>query len=100
MMPRPRFTVRVILVVTAILAVMLWRQTDWRRQRHAAIASGSVQGGLNPAKPTAAPGLLPLFGESGYNALLVDPTMDAEEIERIRGLFPEAASPYGRIGEF
>ena len=30
----------------------------------------------------------------------VDPTMDAEEIERIRGLFPEAASPYGRIGEF
>lgn len=99
-MPRPRFTLRVMLVVTAILAVTLWRQTDWRRQRHEAIASGRVQGGLNPAKPTAAPGLLPLFGESGYGALLVDPAMDAEEIERIRGLFPEAAYPYQRIGEF
>lgn len=99
-MTPPRFTLRVILVVTAILAVVLWRQTDWRRQRHAAIASGRVQGGLNPAKPTAAPGLLPLFGESGYNSLLVDPAMDAEEVVRLRGLFPEAAYPYQRIGEF
>jgi hypothetical protein len=41
-----------------------------------------------------------MFGERGYNALLVDPAMDAEEINQLRRLFPEAAYPYRRIGEF
>ncbi|MBA4105205.1 MAG: hypothetical protein C0485_05555 [Pirellula sp.] len=88
------------MVVITIVAVVLWRQTDWHRQRHAAIASGRVLVGLNLAKPTAAPGLLRLFGESGYNSLLVDPAMNAQEIQQLRSLFPETAYPYGRIGEF
>lgn len=95
-MPRPRFTLRVMLAVTAIVAVVMWRHVDWHNQRGEAIRSGRVAGG----HPVAAPGLLRLFGESGYNALLVDPAMDAQEINQLRSLFPEAAYPYGRIGEF
>jgi hypothetical protein len=95
-MPRPRFTLRVALAVTAIVAVAMWRHVDWRNQRREAIKSGRVSVG----RPTAAPGLLRLFGESGYNALLVDPAMDAQEVQQLRSLFPEAAYPFGRIGEF
>jgi hypothetical protein len=95
-MPRPRFTLRVALAVTAIVAVVMWRHVDWRNQRREAIKSGRVSVG----RSVVAPGLLRLFGESGYNALLVDPALDAEDIQRLRGLFPEAAYPYGRIGEF
>lgn len=71
-MLRPRFTLRVMLAVMAMVAVVMWRHVDWINQRRAAIMSGRVSRG----RSIAAPGLLRLFGESGYNAMLVDPAMD------------------------
>ena len=88
-MPRPRFTLRVALAVTAIVAVIAWQQTGWVRQRRAAIASGN----LTPmfAAGPRPPQLLGLFGERGYIGLRLSEQVASDEMARLQALFPEAS---------
>jgi hypothetical protein len=88
-MPRPRFTLRVALAVTAIVAVLAWKQTDWIRQRRAAIASGN----LTPmfADGPRPPQLLGLLGERGYIGLRLREPVTSDEMARLQALFPEAS---------
>jgi hypothetical protein len=88
-MPRPRFTLRVALAVTAIVAMLAWRQTNWIRQRRAEIRAGTLSP-MFSAGP-AAPQLLGLFGEPGYVALRLNDKVNADEMGRLQRLFPEAS---------
>jgi hypothetical protein len=88
-MARPRFTLRVALVVTAIVAIVAWRQTNWIRQRRAEIKAGALTPMFQGSGVTA-PELLGLFGEPGYFSLRLRDRATAEEMERLQSLFPEA----------
>ena len=93
---RPRFTLRAMLAVTAILCGIMWIHLHWINQRRAAIASGQVTAVpiLDSAGVEAhPPWLLGLFGESGHPLLIVHVYNDAQwqqEQARLAKLFPEA----------
>ena len=87
MVRRPRFTLRIALAVTAIVAVTAWRQTDWIRQRRAVIASGALTPMFSYGP---APQLLRLFGERGYVGLRLKSRVSPKEMIRLQSLFPEA----------
>ena len=88
-MPRPRFTLRVVLAVTAIVAVVAWHQTHWIRKRRAELSSGA----LTPmfSNGPSAPQLLGLLGERGYVGLRLANQVSSDEIARLQLLFPEAS---------
>jgi hypothetical protein len=95
-LPKPHFTLRAILAVTAILCLFLWIHLHWIGQRRAAIANGQVTAVpiLDPsgAEPRP-PWLLGLFGEPGHPLLIVHGCDDAQwqqEELRLARLFPEA----------
>jgi hypothetical protein len=93
---KPHFTLRAMLVATAILCVVMWIHLHWIGQRRAAIASGQVTAVpiLDSAGVEAhPPWLLGLFGEPGHALLIVHGYDDAEwrqEAVRLARLFPEA----------
>jgi len=93
---RPRFTLRAMLAVTAILCVGMWIHLHWINQRRAAIASGHVTAVpiLDSAGVEAhSPWLLGLFGEPGHPLLIVhgyDGVQWQQEESRLAKLFPEA----------
>ena len=92
-MPRPRYTLRLMLVVTAIVAIVAWRQTDWLRQRREAIEAGlAVTESTQVLPQPHAPGLLWLFGEKGYALIGIShfPGGNAADRDRLMALFPEA----------
>lgn len=94
-MPRPRFTLRISLVVTAIVAVVAWRQSDWLRRRHAAIKAGLAATESTPSLPQPhAPGLLWLFGEKGYAVISIShfPGGNGVDNDQLVSLFPEAVA--------
>ncbi len=93
---RPRFTLRAMLVATAILCIVMWIYLHWIGQRRTAIASGYVTSvpildaaGAEPRPPW----LLGLFGEPGHSLLIVhgyDEAVWLQEESRLARLFPEA----------
>lgn len=95
-LPKPRFTLRALLIATTLLCIGMWIHLHWINQRHAAIASGQVTTvpildatGAEPHPPW----LLGLFGEPGHPLLIVHGYDDAQwqqEQTRLARLFPEA----------
>ncbi len=92
-MPRPRFTLRVILAITAIVAVLAWQggivvqRKAAMDAQHAFIIATPVQG---QDAPTINP-LRELFGDKPILLIYVDPkNATDDEMERLNRLFPEA----------
>ena len=92
-MPRLRFTLRVALAFTAIVAIVTWRQSEWIKQRRAALDAGLVAAESTPLSPQPrAPGLLWLIGEDGYAVISIShfPGGNGADYDRLASLFPEA----------
>ena len=90
-MPRPRFTLRVLIVAMTLLCVWCAYSFNWIRRRQAVFAaSGAVDLSEN-AKATA-PGLLFLFGERGYRTIGVafERAGQIDHFADLQLLFPEA----------
>ncbi|MBA4104960.1 MAG: hypothetical protein C0485_04300 [Pirellula sp.] len=95
-MPRPRFTLRVMLAVTAIAAVVAW-QGGIVYQRRSALSrvrrsvANSVIGGnqvmdlemrLNPIRK--------LMGDESIRLIIIRDDASGVEVESLKELFPEA----------
>lgn len=97
-MLRPRFTLRAMLVVTAIICLWCGYNLIWMQQRRAAIAEGrvlvvkmSVSDWMARDGPVQPPGLLRLFGEPGYFKLIVEDHDNwPRRRDQLTSLFPEA----------
>ena len=88
---RPRYSLRAILVVMTLLAVVMLYHLDWIRQRRELIESGEVFS--DSKSPVRAPGILGLFGVAGYAEIFGGASADETEVQvgqRLAKLFPEA----------
>ena len=99
--PRFRFTIRAIILLMTAIALFLGYHINWIHQRREVLEAGVVESFSNPFEDDEPivdpPGLLGLFGESGYSNLwLKDVTED--QLRRTRALFPEAEIVYGGQG--
>lgn len=74
--------------MAAALCLVYQYQTSWIQLRRELIASDVVA--PNEAAKKRAPGLLFLFGEPGYQEILLNVEPDPSIIARVRALFPEA----------
>lgn len=81
-----------ILALIPLVALILWDQLDWIRQRRTAIEAGWIDASLaNWRADRRPPQLLGLFGETGYDVLWVWPNRDREKgVAEAQALFPEA----------
>jgi hypothetical protein len=88
---RPRYSLRALLVVTTLLALVLLYHLDWIQQRRTILESGAVSASeSHDSLPRpAAPGLLWMFGEQGYQTIFINGDSNHEEAERLYALFPE-----------
>jgi hypothetical protein len=84
-MSRPRFTLRAILIATAIACLWCGYSLVWIQERRAAINSdGMLIGKMTISEwmaqngPIRAPALLWLFGEKGYFQLVIEDRDDSE----------------------
>ena len=103
-MPRPRFTLRVILAVTAIAAVMAWQYSIVLRRRVAMDSEhrfilATPAPGYDPHNLATINPLRELLGDQPVQFIYVDSGDDAaDDMERLKVLFPEAGigttSPY------
>ncbi|MBL9161435.1 MAG: hypothetical protein JNL18_01705 [Planctomycetaceae bacterium] len=82
-----RFSIRAVIVLTALFAIWLTYSMNWIRQRRELYDSPIITG---RGHYTRAPGLLFLLGEPGYSDLHVDFEEGDREINRIRAIFPES----------
>jgi hypothetical protein len=100
-MPRLRFTLRVVLVVTAIAAVVAWQYgTVLKRKESLRFARGislstiermSSDWADGHHRPAYAPNVLRrLLGDEAYGVVLLQPSCTDEELARSVDLFPEA----------
>lgn len=95
-LPRFRFTMRAMLVVTTLLCLAMAYQLNWIRHRRAALADGEVTAVqiLDDAGDLVQPpGILSYFGERGQPLLIVHGREgDAwlRQRARLARLFPEA----------
>lgn len=94
-MPRPRFTLRGMLVTMTLFACWLAYSANWMRQRRAVLRTGNVLSALTPPNrgwEVSAPFALRVLGEPGHRQLLVAPQVwdDPDQQQQIRELFPEA----------
>lgn len=88
---RPRYSLRALLVVMTLLAIVMLYHLDWIRQRRELIESGEIDAISDT--PVRAPGMLALFGEAGHAVISCGANADEteEEVERrLAALFPEA----------
>jgi hypothetical protein len=88
-----RFSLRTFLLAVTVLGSWLGYQLNWIRERHAAFQDRRLQVARlsPPAYAPAAPQLLWLFGESGITGVyLMDPELTADDLRRLKSLFPEA----------
>ena len=95
-MPRPRFTLRVILVVTAIVAVLAWQGgivykrraalTRVRASANAIVITGNeatdLEMRLNPLRKIA--------GDQSIRQIIIRKETSADEMDSLARLFPEA----------
>jgi hypothetical protein len=94
--PRPRFTIRAMLVLMTLVAASLAFHAyhlSWIRQRRAAIASGEVDVFITAELRKSLPFPLNRYGEPGYDRIYASiPTADKEQEtqRRLAFLFPEA----------
>ena len=82
-----------MLVLMTLLAVWCAYSMNWIRQRRKLIESGVVEPyelRKDKGATRRAPGLLFLLGEPGYMHMMADVPDGSAEMDRIRGLFPEA----------
>lgn len=91
-----RFTIRALLVLMTLFALVLAYHLNWIRQRRAAFSSGLVTVRAHTAQywmqlPLAPdlPAMLMLFGEQPYAALWVNEKA-GEDMTALASLFPEA----------
>ena len=90
-LPKPRFTLRALLMTTTLLALFSWYHLDWIQQRRTVLESGAVsalESHDSFHRPTA-PGLLWMFGEVGYQTISINGDSSREEAEQLHALFPE-----------
>ena len=87
-------TMFVVVLVAGCLAGWLGYHLNWIRQRHEVVSRHSVHSELCEVPPSDTPFALRMLGESSYSSISmldVGPTtIESQEVERIRGLFPEA----------
>lgn len=88
---RPRFTLRALLIATTFPAFFSWYHLNWIQQRRAVLESDavSVLESHDSFHRPAAPGLLWMFGEHGYQTIGINGDSNREEAERLHALFPE-----------
>lgn len=91
-MPRPRFTLRALLITMTLLCAWCAYSVNWIRQRRAALREGWVVAYFEPGvKSPVAPGLLWLFAESPQQSLIVYRSKSRlDNYRRAAKLFPES----------
>lgn len=90
---RPRFSLRMLLALTSLVAIVLWYHLHWIDQRREALRTGDVTLVKFHTQPIRAPGLLPLFGERGYSLVVAIAYQGEDWRPKERAaarLFPEA----------
>ena len=90
--PKPRFSLKFILIVMMLVCIWCAYSMNWIRQRRAAIKDGWVTPMTYPGDGRQlAPGMLWVFGETGYAAIWVVSKDDIEaKRQEAADLFPEA----------
>lgn len=95
-MSRPRFTLRMALVLTAVAAVVAWQGSIVQRRKaalHDAMGYANVtvipgdRGVGSRNRPNA---IRQLFGDESIRSIFLSTEVPDAEIERLRRLFPEA----------
>jgi hypothetical protein len=102
-MPRPRFTLRVALALTAIVAVLAWQGSIvWQRKaamsgsEHTFILNRYVPGQPAGHRPTVN-ALRALLGDEPVQTIYLAPGKISEsERDRLQRIFPEAHIEVGR----
>ena len=93
-MPRPRFTLRVVLVVTAIVAVLAWQVGTVARRRLAMDAGDTfvlAREAPREAAPPTVNAFRTLLGDVPVRFVYVAREGDWERrVDNLRSLFPEA----------
>jgi hypothetical protein len=93
-MKRPQFSLRLLLVLIALISLlMIWAvyQRNWIRQRHAYLKEQLSKGfGEEAAGWQHAPWPLGWFGEQGMFMVTI-PNSDPDTIKRAHDLFPEVS---------
>lgn len=87
---RSRYSLRALLVVMTLFALLLGYHINWIHQRRQAFTDRSAEPEPQLSHPVRAPGLLRMFGERGYQFIGVRGRPNQAEFERIKGIFPEA----------
>ena len=90
-MPRPRFSLRTLLVVVTAFGCWLGYQLNWIKQRHEFFDQHCYKGleHLAVGPTPRAPGMLWLFGERGRKVIMVRRLHWSHEV-LAKKLFPEA----------
>ena len=85
--PRFRFNLRMMLVVVTLVGCWLGYSLNWIREREKLIGSFK----LRCYEVGPAPWQLRHFGTPGFRVMRFYEPMTARDVERARGLFPEAS---------
>ena len=91
--PRVRYSLRALLVLMTALALFCWYHLSWIHQRQIVMSARGVHALASDEsfyRPAAAPGLLSMFGEEGYQAISIDVKKSQLAADQVRRLFPEA----------
>ncbi|BBO36489.1 hypothetical protein [Lacipirellula parvula] len=95
-MTRPRFTLRMALVLTAVAAAVAWQGSVVQRRK------GALHDAMGYANVTVIPGdrgagsrnrpnaIRQLFGDESILSIFLSKEVPEAEVERLRRLFPEA----------
>ena len=78
-------------MATTLPAIFSWYHLDWIQQRRAVLESNAVNvsESHDSFHRPAAPGLLWMFGEQGYQTIFINGYSNHLEAERLHALFPE-----------
>lgn len=105
-MPRPRFNLRVVLAVTAILAVLAWQagivvQRHWARRSGAVFVMAREGPPALSGEPIRLNFLRAFLGDEPVRFVYVEPKGDVEQrVAGLRRLFPEAQVVAGDSADY